>query len=160
MTQAHAQVPGIHIDARATGGTAFVRDAMGPTMGYVAWDITFPCDGLAICTPSGDTANEPPASRTEEEAYPDTREMPAMTPDAAPHEPRRISASAPPDRIRDADAAAPHDGRTKRQVRQVLRNRTNQLLEARPKRRGSGGYGGGDQLDHHTNRSTRKGERQ
>lgn len=149
MNQTGTQTHRIHIDACSTGDTALIRDAMGPSMRCVAWDITVPCEGLAICTPSHEISDEQP--------FPDTKELPAVSAD--PAGPRRVSSCAPSSSMPDADASVPRVG-LKRQLRQVLNQRTDQLLDARTKHRGNGGSGGSDQLDRHTTRSMRKGERQ
>lgn len=159
MTQANAQASTL-IDERATGATALIRDAMGPSMGYVAWQIATPCEGLSICTPSEDPTHDLPVSHLAEEEYPATREMAAISPPAASDDPRSASACVPTDQMKVPAATASQGERTKQQLRQVLRKRTDQLLDTRPKHRRSGGYGGSDQHDHHTTRNTRKGERQ
>ena len=148
MNQTYTRTHRIHIDACSTGDKALIRDAMGPSMGCVAWDITVPCDGLAICTPSHEISDEQP--------FPDTKELPAVSADPAGS--RRVSSYTPPSSAPDADASVPRV-ELKRQLRQVLRQRTDQLLDARTKHHANGGSGGGDQLDHHSTRSMRKGER-
>lgn len=149
MNRTDARTHRIHIDACSTGDKALIRDAMGPSMGCVAWDITVPCDGLAICAPSRETSDEQP--------FPDTKEFPAVSADLTKS--RRVSSCAPPSAVPDAGTSVPRVG-LKRQLRQVLSQRTDQLLDTRAKHRANGGTGGSDQLGNHTTRSMRKGERQ